>query len=205
ITNLGNAGEVAINADTMLLDNSYIMAQTESGEGGNITLDLKDFLLLRNSSRISSQAGTEGGGGNGGNININIPEGFIIATPKGNSDITANAFKGKGGRVGINAAGIFGITPLSRAKLEELRPDDLEPSKLPTSDITATGATSDLSGTVEIITPQTDPTSGSIEFPTIPVETEVADACSTPGYAQSSFTITGKGSLPPVSGSKGLG
>ncbi|BAY81274.1 filamentous hemagglutinin outer membrane protein [Calothrix parasitica NIES-267] len=32
---------------------------------------------------------------------------------------------------------------------------------------------------------------------TIPVDTKITNTCSIPGYAQSSFTITGKGSLPP--------
>ena len=127
---------------------------------------------------------------------------FIIAASDENSDITANAFEGKGGRIKIDATGIFGMIPRSREELVNLlgtnNPKELSPSQLPTNDITAFSQQNpDFSGSVEIITPQTDPTSGSIELPTIPVNTEIVDACSTPGYAQSSFTITGKGSLPP--------
>ena len=100
-----------------------------------------------------------------------------------NSDISANSKNFRGGNVQIDTEGIFGT--------------QFRPESTPQSDITTTGATSDLSGTVKIIIPQTNPTNGSIEFPTIPINTEIIKACATPGYIQSSFTITGKGSLPP--------
>ncbi|MCC5601551.1 filamentous hemagglutinin, partial [Nostoc sp. CHAB 5714] len=64
-------------------------------------------------------------------------------------------------------------------------------------DITATGASSQFNGSVELNTPGIDPNSGLVELPTIAVETEVAQACDSPGYAQSSFIITGRGGLPP--------
>jgi large exoprotein involved in heme utilization and adhesion len=66
-----------------------------------------------------------------------------------------------------------------------------------TSDITATGASPEFSGTVELNTPDTDPNSGLVNLPTVPVDTEVAQTC-TPGgsQAQSEFIITGRGGLP---------
>ncbi|MCC5605175.1 filamentous hemagglutinin, partial [Nostoc sp. CHAB 5714] len=64
-------------------------------------------------------------------------------------------------------------------------------------DITATGASSQFNGSVELNTPGIDPNSGLVELPTIAVETEVAQVCDSPGYAQSSFIITGRGGLPP--------
>ena len=70
-------------------------------------------------------------------------------------------FEGNGGRVTINAAGIFGMIPRSREELVNLlgtnNPKELSPSQLPTNDITAISQQNpDFSGTVEIITPQSD-------------------------------------------------
>ena len=57
-----------------------VVKSTLSGAGGNIDLQVKDGLILRNQSLISTESlGT----GNGGNININSP---IIAGLE-NSDI----------------------------------------------------------------------------------------------------------------------
>ena len=194
----GIAGNIDIKADSVKLDRGLILAATFSTNGGNIDFDIADFLLMRNSSEISSTAGLISATGDGGNININSPNGFIVATPNQNNDITANAFQGKGGRVKIDAAGIFGMNSLSRNELERLRPDDLNPFQLPTNDITAISQqNSDLTGFVEIITPETNPENALTQLPTEPIETKITNTCSTPGYAQSSFTITGKGSLPP--------
>jgi large exoprotein involved in heme utilization and adhesion len=83
-----------------------------------------------------------------------------------------------------NAAGIFGI----------------QSRKVPspqTSDITATGASPELSGTVDINTPGIDPNSGLVNLPAVPIDTQVAQGCTAGGsQAQSSFTVTGRGGLP---------
>ncbi|MBD2778921.1 filamentous hemagglutinin N-terminal domain-containing protein [Iningainema tapete] len=177
-------GNIQIQANNLTLKNqALISAETFSNQGGNIEIGLKDILLLRQNSRISTNAGTQGAGGDGGNITINAPNGFIVAVPNENSDITANAYTGSGGRVQIKASGVYGIG---------FR--DLENSQ--TSDITASSEFG-ADGTVELITPEVDPNSGLVELPTIPVDTEVASGCYTPSYAQSSFVITGRGGLPP--------
>ncbi|MEH2241630.1 hypothetical protein [Nostoc sp.] len=64
------------------------------------------------------------------------------------------------------------------------------------SDITASSEFG-IQGNVEINTLGIDPNSGLVELPTIAVVPEVAQVCSRPGYAQSSFIITGRGGLPP--------
>jgi filamentous hemagglutinin family protein len=87
-----------------LLNGSSITAETASANGGNITLNIPSVLLLRSGSQISTTAGTALAGGNGGNINITA--GFIVALPKENSDIFANAFTGNGGN--IKGASQFG-------------------------------------------------------------------------------------------------
>jgi large exoprotein involved in heme utilization and adhesion len=197
----GNAGNLEVKARSILLDNQgQLLAETASGNGGNITLQLQDLLLLRRNSQISTNAGTVQAGGDGGNISINAPNGFIVAVPNENSDITANAFNGAGGKIQINATGIFGITPLSRQDLQRLRPLDLDPRQLSTSDITAVSQQNpSLSGTVQINTPDTDPSRSLTQLPTnlVDVSQQIASGC-TPSsqQSQSSFIATGRGGLP---------
>jgi filamentous hemagglutinin family protein len=197
----GNSGNISISAGAFSLNNSFIFAQTaSSGNAGNMTFNLGDYLLLRNGSKISTNAGTAQAGGNGGNITINTP--FVIAVPFENSDITANAFNGQGGKVTIDATGIYNIAPLSRQDLQRLRPQDLDPSQLPTNDITAVSQQNpSLSGTVQVNTPDIDPTRGLATLPTITENSPklVASSCAAFNEANggSQFTITGRGGLPP--------
>ncbi|GAA6623685.1 hypothetical protein [Scytonema sp. NUACC26] len=119
----------------------------------------------------------------GGNININTD--FLIAVE--NSDISANSANFRGGNVRINAQGIFGT---------EIR--DVASDR--TSDITATGASPELNGTIQLNTPDVDPSRGLVPLPL-----EVVDAtglidqnfCAATTGTGSSFTITGRGGLPP--------
>ncbi|MEH1837720.1 MAG: S-layer family protein, partial [Nostoc sp.] len=194
------AGDLEITARSIKLDDQgKLIGQANSGDGGNITLNLQDLLLLRRNSEISTSAGTSGAGGNGGNITINVPDGFIVTKPNENSDITANAFSGSGGRVTIKATNIFGIAPLTSEDLKKLRPTDLDPRQLQTNDITAVSQTRpNLSGIVNIKTLDVDPYRGLINLPAVPVDTKVSQACQVrPGDNQNSFTITGRGGLPP--------
>ena len=196
------AGSIKVAARSIRLDNKgAITATTRSGSGGNITLQNRDLLLMRRGSQISTSAGSEGQPADGGNIAISTPNGFIIAAPNENSDITANAFRGSGGRITINATGIYGITPLSREDLQRMSPN-LDPSQVPTNDITAISQTSpEFSGTVQINTLGIDPTQGLVNLPVIPVDTKVAQGCTASGtQAQSEFIITGRGGLPPNPG-----
>ncbi|MCL6754867.1 filamentous hemagglutinin N-terminal domain-containing protein [Nostoc sp. CCCryo 231-06] len=183
----GRGGNLEVAAHSIWLDNqAKLTAETTSGKGGNITLQNLDLLLLRRNSQISTTAGTEQLSGDGGNITINVPNGFIVAVPSENSDITANAYTGSGGRVDIQAFGIYGI----------------QPRQFPTSlsDITASSQFG-INGTVELNTPDIDPNSGLVNLPAVPVDTQVAQTCTAgSAVAQSSFTITGRGGLPPNPG-----
>ncbi|MDZ8263108.1 filamentous hemagglutinin N-terminal domain-containing protein [Nostoc sp. ChiQUE01b] len=179
----GTAGNLDIQARSLSLDNQgAIAAITRSGNGGNITLKLQDLLLLRNHSQISTTAGSSKFGGNGGNITINSP--FIVAVPKENSDITANAFTGIGGRVDITTNGIFGILP--------------QKSLTENSDITASSQLG-VSGEVTINSPDTDPSRGLIQLPSnlVDASRQIAQGC-TPkrGQNASRFIATGRGGLP---------
>ncbi|MCC5657773.1 S-layer family protein [Nostoc sp. XA010] len=194
------AGNLQVKSPLIRLDNGgEITAETASGNGGNITLHDLDLLLLSGNSRISATAGTNEQGGDGGNITIDAPDGFIVAKPNENSDITANAYNGNGGKVKINATKIFGIAPLTEEDLKRLRPTDLDPRELHTNDITAISQTRpDLSGIVEINTLNVDPYRGLINLPAVPIDTQVSQVCQVrPGENESSFTITGRGGLPP--------
>jgi filamentous hemagglutinin family protein len=200
----GTAGNLTISARSVNLDNqASIITTATSGDGGNITLQLQDLLLLRRNSQISATAGTTQQDGNGGNITINAPKGFIVASPNENSDITANSFQGSGGKVNINAAGIFGLKPLSRQELEPLlgttNPTKLDPSQLQTSDITAISQTNpSLNGQVNLNTPDTDPSQGLEELPTDIVDVSgLINQNLCVASQGSEFIITGRGGLPP--------
>ncbi|MCC5603859.1 S-layer family protein, partial [Nostoc sp. CHAB 5714] len=182
----GTAGDIIVTSPRVTLDNGgRLNAESASGNGGDINLQT-DLLLLRHGAQISTTAGTDKTGGNGGNINIDAPLGFIVAVPSENSDITANAYTGSGGRVDIQAFGIYGIKP--------------RPNRTSLSDITASSEFG-VNGTVELNTPDIDPNSGLVNLPTVPVDTQVAQTCQAGGnLAKSSFTITGRGGLPPNPG-----
>lgn len=186
VSNLGSgrAGNLEIKSDSILLDNQgKLTAETTSGNGGNIRLQAQDILLMRHNSQISTNAGTAQAGGDGGNIKIDTP--FIVAVPSENSDISANAYTGKGGRIDIKTQGIFGIEFRDR------------PTYL--SDITASSEFG-VNGVVDINRPDVDPSQGLINLPTEVVDptTLVDNRCQiASGSTQSEFIITGRGGLPP--------
>jgi filamentous hemagglutinin family protein len=177
----GNAGELRVNANSIKLDQGKLAGTTASGRGGDISLQVQDLIVMRNRSAIATTAANNG---SGGNIRINAP--FIVAVPDEDSDILANANQGSGGRIEINATDIYGLE--DRTKLS------------PNPKISEINASSDfgVNGTVEINTPEIDPNRGLVNLPTVPLDTKVAQACES-GTAenQSSFTITGRGGLPP--------
>jgi filamentous hemagglutinin family protein len=199
----GNPGNLVIKVNSIQLDNQgKLTAETASGNGGNITLYVQDFLLLRHNSNISTTAGTAGAGGEGGKIKIDT--GFIVAVPGENSDITANAFNGKGGTVIINATGIFGMVVRSRedlvSRLGTNDPRELDPKKLATNDITAISQTSPaLNGVITVNAPDVDPSRGLANLPVEPAnDTEVAQGCQGGGtQASVAFFNTGKGGIAP--------
>ncbi|MDX2239679.1 MAG: filamentous hemagglutinin N-terminal domain-containing protein [Leptolyngbyaceae cyanobacterium bins.302] len=181
----GQGGNISIQASRLeLSDRGSITAETASAQGGNITLNVQDILLLRRGSTISTTAGTAQAGGNGGNITINAPKGFIIGVKSENSDITANAFSGSGGRINITAQGIYGLQ--FRPRLTEF------------SDITAS-STLGVSGIVTLNTPNVDPSRGLSQLPQNLIDTNriLANSCLVRDAASGgTFIITGTGGLP---------
>jgi len=203
-SNLGTTGSLNITARSIFLDNQgKITSETFSGQGGNINLQVQDSLRMRGNSQITTNAGTAKAPGDGGNITINAPNGFIIAEPLGNNDITANAFSGSGGKITINANQIFGFVVRTRADLERLLgtqdPDKLKPSNLPSSDITAFSQQNpSLNGTIQINTPDVDPSKGLVEIRenVVDISQQILPICRSLGKLyMGSFVITGRGGI----------
>ncbi|MEH2041811.1 two-partner secretion domain-containing protein [Nostoc sp.] len=196
VPNFGLAGELNISARSILLDKGKLTSDSESGKGGDIAVQVQDLLLMRRNSQISTNAG---GDKTGGNITINAPNGFLVATPFGNSDITANANFGSGGKIAITAKNTFGFVSRTRAEVERLDPKGINPNNIPTSDITAFSQQNpSLSGTVQINSPDADPSKGLVELPVnlVDASQQVAASCSSGGkIGRSSFVTTGRGGI----------
>jgi filamentous hemagglutinin family protein len=184
----GTAGNMALNARSIRLSNNGLLnastgsAKVESNrQQATININSQDLIMSRNSNIVTNARGENV---IGGNININTD---LLAAIE-NSDIRADSTDFRGGKIRINTEGLFGI------KFRNVESDK-------TSDITVTGASPELSGTTELNAPEVDPNSGLIELPTVPVDTKVAQGCTTGGTtAKSEFIITGRGGLPPNPG-----
>ncbi|MBE9205565.1 S-layer family protein [Nostoc sp. LEGE 06077] len=182
--NVVEAGNIDVTAGLVRLDGGKITAQTLSGNGGDISLSIANLLFLRRGSTISTTAGTNASGGDGGNIKINIPNGFIVAIPSENTDITANAFTGSGGRIDITAQNLFGI--------------QRRPFNTPTSDITASSQFG-INGVININTPDVDPERGVVVLSTAIIDPSqlIEQSCAAVNSSQGSqLTVTGRGGLP---------
>jgi len=177
----GNAGNLEVQARSIFLDKKgQLFATTASGNGGNITLNVRDLLLQRHDSQIATDA--RAGTGNGGNIKINGQ--FIVAVPNENSDITANAVRGRGGNINITTSGIYG--------------QEFRPTLTPLSDITASSDFG-VNGTVQINTPDVDPSRGLTNLPQqlVDVSGLVNSSCAVAANEESNFVVTGRGGVPP--------
>ncbi|WP_392534526.1 filamentous hemagglutinin N-terminal domain-containing protein [Nostoc sp. C117] len=198
VNNPGKAGDLNITARSILLDNEgKLTSNSKSGQGGNISLQVRDLLLMRGKSKITTNAG---GNGDGGNITITAPNGFLVAPPFGNSDITANANFGSGGKIAIATKNIFGFVKRTGAEVDKLDPTgEKDPNNLQTNDITAFSRQNpSLSGTVQINSPDVDPSKGLVELPTNLVDASqqiVAGCGSGAKIARSSFITTGRGGV----------
>ncbi|MBE9062655.1 S-layer family protein [cf. Phormidesmis sp. LEGE 11477] len=173
----GDAGTLRASADTIDLNNNAgITASTQQGSGGNIFLNARDVLLMRDRSRISAEAG---GIGDGGNLAIITPA--IVALE--NSDIIASAFQGNGGNIDIDTQLLVGT---------QFR-DQLTPE----SDITASSEFG-LSGTVSVEGFESDPSSGLVELPGEVADSSNQIASSCADAAGNRFVASGRGGLPPT-------
>ncbi len=182
VNNLGKAGDLNINADNLsLINKGKITAESEFGQGGNIYLTVQKTLLMRQNSQISTSAGTTNTGGDGGNITINNSNGIIVTLPRENSDITANAFTGRGGNIKINTTGIYGFQ----------FPDKESPL---TSDITAS-STFGVNGIIEVNASKIKPETGLFAMRIKPIDTKFSPDCRAIYKSKNYFYVTGRGGL----------
>jgi filamentous hemagglutinin family protein len=170
----GTAGNLTINAKNTinLEDNALLTGNTPSNGLDQATININSAdLILRRGSNITTNA--TGSNVTGGNININT-ENLAL---RENSNITANSTDARGGKINIQAQGLF---------------------QSPDSTIIARGATQELSGTVNINS-TLDPSSVLKEIPInlVDLSRQIASTC-VPGIAQNSnsLTITGRGGIP---------
>ncbi|NEZ64661.1 filamentous hemagglutinin N-terminal domain-containing protein [Leptolyngbyaceae cyanobacterium CCMR0082] len=182
----GQAGNIDITANDVLLDNNaLITTSSTTGSGGDITLDNIGLLRLRRGNGIGgiiTDGGTRRRTGDGGQIDITAD--LILAIDQENSDISATAFIGRGG--GIE------ITTLTAPIGIEFRPD-----LTPFSDITA-GSDQGPQGTVNIDTAGLDPTQGTANLPDEPRAPELIQGCQVSGNREATeFFDNGRGGTRP--------
>jgi filamentous hemagglutinin family protein len=190
-------GLLTVKANSIHLNRGFL-------EGDDIRLQVRDLILMRNESSISNREYKN----NGGNIRIDAPHGFIVASD--NSDITANSFYGSGGQVTINALGIFGIGIRTRKDLERAAQQTvvvfnndeygIYPDLL-TNDLTAVSVQNPYaSGLINTNILGKNPSQDLVRLPINLVDaSQQIDTGCTLGSRQtpSSFIITGRGGLPP--------
>ncbi len=180
----GAAGNLTVGANTIRLNRGRLTAETAAGNGANINLNELKLLGLENQSLISAQAFNQA---SGGNININAPNGFIVAFPNQNNDIVANAVAGQGGKISINARSLFNLGE-SKSIPENF-----------TNDIDASSEFG-LDGEVLINTPDVDPSRGLVELPSglTDASQQIASSCN-PGVRArgNSFSVTGRSGMAP--------
>ncbi|MCC5640126.1 S-layer family protein [Nostoc sp. CHAB 5844] len=178
----GAAGNLTITTNELRLNRGNLTAETNAKEGANISLQGLKLLFLQNQSLISAQAFNNA---NGGNINIDASNGFVIAVPKQNNDIIATAFIGRGGNINITANNIFGF------EVGRARPGD-------TANNIDASSEFGFAGNVTINTPDIDPSRGLVNLPTSLVDASqaIASGCSANAKEGGDFIVTGRGGLP---------
>ena len=166
----GNAGNLQIQANNVLLDrDGTIAATTATGLGGDISLNVEDSLQLDDGFLTVAALG---GTGNGGNLTLNAET--IVALDR--SAIVANSVGGNGGKVAIAATGLL-LSPNSR--------------------ITASSQLG-VDGVVTVNTPDIDTAAGLLELTQEAIDiASLIDRNPCYQSRDSSFTIVGREGLPP--------
>ncbi|MGB3192284.1 MAG: filamentous hemagglutinin N-terminal domain-containing protein [Limnoraphis sp.] len=165
---VGNPGNVEVNAAQVRLEQAGIVADSVTGEGGNITINSPD-IRVRRESQISA-AGSESGQTFDGNIDIN--SNFLVLLE--NSQIVTSAFDPTGGS-NIN------IRPLENSELGLLQSQN--------SIINAAGELS-IDTTLNFDPPE------SLEVEVVDPNDLIAQDPCVQGR-NSSFIITGRGGIAP--------
>ena len=97
-TIIDNAGEININANNISLSNfGIIKASTNSGTGGQVSLNVSNQVKLDNHSKILAETNS----GTGGNLKLDNLQTLAVSN---NSEISSSTNSGQGGLLLINAA-----------------------------------------------------------------------------------------------------
>ncbi len=183
-TGTGDSGSINITqADTVsLLDNSEITVTTdkENANAGNITINAKTLLHLRNKSAIETSAAVTDPDGRGSGGDITIDPKIVVLS--GESKISANAEKGKAGKIRIT------IT------------DGGALFQSPDSAIEASAGPAGIDGTVEIIRTDSDVIRGTLVLPETFLDAAklLSEKCMARTAAgASSFVVSGRAGVPP--------
>ena len=196
IENFGeNTAEFTI--DPVSEDSGVFASTTASaveGTTGEINIQVGERLELRNGSLISARASNVR---DGGNININAQDGFVVAFPSDDlgGDIVANAPQGEGGSITINSQAVLGF--------DENVAFDMNGDRLSngSNDIDATGQ---INGVIEINSPNASIFRGIPQLSQNPVEPEqtIAQVCQNDRVvaAKNGLTVEGRGGIIPEPG-----
>ena len=182
-----NAGNIALrNFNTLVLENSSIASNSSESSGGEITIIGGGDIRLRGDSDIITNV--DNGAGGGGNITITADS--VIAFD--DSDIFAFARDGTGGIITLNTPVFFSENFTFNSLTDN--PDFLDNNSR--ADVNATGA---VSGTVSV--PDVSFVQNSLsELPDNSLNTDelLANSCVVPigNREQGKFIITGGESLP---------
>jgi large exoprotein involved in heme utilization and adhesion len=171
---------VTVESDSLLLDRGQITTTSASAGGGEIRLLVEDVIGLRSSEVTTSVAA--GDDPTAGNILID-PKVLVID----NSTIKADAGAGSGGNIRIVADNIL----VPEGDLEGL---------IARGDISASGPTEEVNGTVSISAPETDISGGLVvlDAALLDAASQLRRRCAARrDVGASSFTGVGRGSLPP--------
>ncbi|BAU10215.1 hypothetical protein LEP3755_06960 [Leptolyngbya sp. NIES-3755] len=208
-TDTGNAGNLTIDARSVIVRDGGLLTATTEGDGnaGNLTIRATEKIHLEATPQnfttvIESTSYGKGRAGNltletgslsilnGGRLasssdtsgdagNITIESPIILGLE--DSNIAANAIEGRGGNISITTQGIIGLQFRDRLT--------------PENDITATSEIG-IDGTVQVNTIGVNPNSGLIQLPIDPTDStqQIAEGCT--ANQNSRFIITGRGGVP---------
>ena len=170
----GAGGSITIEAaESLSFNHAKVETDTARAEGGNVRISSGGLFDLRNSKLKTSVVSETG---NGGNIGIGS---FLMVLD--NNDITANAVRGHGGDINIQAGRLI-RTPDNRIDASSKE---------------------NVSGTIAITAPNTDVTGNLVVLPEtlLDASSQLREACAARcGRPLSSLTLGGRGSLPPDPG-----
>jgi large exoprotein involved in heme utilization and adhesion len=189
----GNAGNIAINVrDTLQSSAGEIVATATQAGGGNINIAADD-IRLDNSSLISTSVFDSTGGG--GNITINS----TIFLALEDSDILANAADGRGGDITIKSPGFLAdLFSTGQAEAVGRNPGDFAQFRGNGRVDISADSRSGSSGTVNVPNIEFGRGLGELPSDLVDASEQIDRRCTPSGSARgSSFTVVGRGGLPP--------